>query len=99
MWNPNPSEGLSCNSSFCRPIDPSPLGELVFYSLYFAALRSLKKSSSLLVGFTRKTLHFGSLCEEDTLVSWSVLFCCILCQKTEDDLDHILRRCESTRIG
>ena len=80
-------EGFSCKSFFQCLVDPSPLGVSVFLVLWrikvprkvrFFTWQALHDLASILDRLVRK------------LPSLVGHFCCIFCQKTEEELDHIL---------
>lgn len=93
FWSPNHLEGFSCNSFFQCLVDPSPLGESVLKALW--RIKILERWCSLLDGFFTVVLT-------SCIDSWGSclcllgFFCCILCRKAEENLDHILWLCDFT---
>lgn len=86
-----PLEGFLCKSFFHCLVDPSLLGKSVF--LVFWRIKVPRKVRF----FIWQVLHDHANTVDRLVRKLSLLvgpFCCILCWKAEEDLDHVLWRCE-----
>lgn len=75
--------------SFFRLLDPSPIRESVFYVV--CRIKIPKK-----IKFFIWQISLGQVNTLDRLAMTSLMgsFCCILCWKVEEDLDHLLWNCQ-----
>lgn len=82
-------EGLSYKSFFRILNDPSPVVELVFDVLL--RIKIPKKVRFFLASFLGCINTMGKVLRKLSLLKSP--FRCILCQKAEENLDHLLREC------
>ena len=86
VWSPNPSQTYTCKSFFSPLLDPSPPKESVFYVVWRTKVPKKFK-------FFIWQVFLGQINIVDRLVrrrtSLVGPFCCMLCQKAKENLDHL----------
>lgn len=85
IWSPNPSQGFSCKSLFKMWPDPSFIRKSVFYGIW--RIKVPKKISFFISQVLGCMNNVDSLIRRRTSLVGP--FCCILQQKTKEDLDHL----------
>lgn len=85
VWNPNPSRGFTNKSLFSHLLDPFSYSESVFDVV-------CKAKVPMKVRFFIWQVLLGHVNTVNRLVRKRTLlvglFCCMLCRKAEEDLDH-----------
>ena len=84
---PSPLEGFSCKSCVKILLDPIPIVELVLDVLWRIRIPKKVKFFSWKVLLGRVNTMYRLLRKMPLLMG---LFCCILCQKAEENLDRLL---------